>query len=79
MASIVILIYMCVAGMGILTSTGALERVFGSFISKVGAKGRVVMLIILRVLLFSGRPDRFRKLSDRLHPARGYAVPRRRL
>lgn len=46
MANIVILIYMCVAGMGILTSTGALERVFGSFISKVGAKGRVVMLII---------------------------------
>lgn len=44
MANIVILIYMCVAGMGILTSTGALERVFGSFISKVGAKGRVVML-----------------------------------
>ena len=37
MANIVILIYMCVAGMGILTSTGALERVFGSFISKVGA------------------------------------------
>ena len=27
MANIVILIYMCVAGMGILTSTGALERV----------------------------------------------------
>ena len=46
MANIVILIYMCVAGMGILTSTGALERVFGSFISKVGAKGRVVMLIL---------------------------------
>ena len=52
MASIVILIYMCVAGMGILTSTGALERVFGSFISKVGAKGRVVMLIIFYAFFF---------------------------
>lgn len=70
MANIVILIYMCVAGMGILTSTGALERVFGSFISADH---------FLRVLLRPGRPDRFRKLSDRLHPARGYAVPRRRL
>lgn len=80
MANIVILIYMCVAGMGILTSTGALERVFGSFISKVGAKGRVVMLIIFYAFFFRpGRPDRFRKLSDRLHPARGYAVPRCRL
>ena len=52
MANIVILIYMCVAGMGILTSTGALERVFGSFISKVGAKGRVVMLIIFYAFFF---------------------------
>lgn len=52
MANIVILIYMCVAGMGILTSTGALERVFCSFISKVGAKGRVVMLIIFYAFFF---------------------------
>lgn len=52
MANIVILIYMCVAGMGILTSTGALERVFGSFISKVGAKGRVVMLIVFYAFFF---------------------------
>lgn len=52
MANIVILIYMCVAGMGILTSTGALERVFGSFINKVGAKGRIVMVIVFYAFFF---------------------------
>lgn len=52
MADIIVLMFVCVGSIGMYTSTGAIERVFGAFMERTGSKARIMMLTVFYLFFF---------------------------